>query len=606
MYFTDITNPELQSYSTDIVDTFSISLTRALTSNLFKVETIISDKLYKIYPLFYCDSIQSSNPDDKLLGNRLVICTKNNSTFLKFIREGDEVNKSASNFEWYYKGIGDTLSDAEFNGYVQLLKKGENSELIEIDNLDNAKSGVYQFDINATVLDNGILVTDDTSINVTLKNPVFPNSKYSLKLKALNISDVNLIDRTPSHLTYKNISVDLIKNEPVTIPLTTLDVEDVILFDAEVIVDHNQPVIILPDVIELTVAGDMFVTKQVTLSAQYTHGSLPVQGETVSFYNGSTLLGTGTTDSDGVATYSYTPSSTGLYEFKAVLDNTVSNVVSKQVSLIPTEVSIDGKSWAYVDDTVNITGVLLDYHETPLSSKTVKLLDNGTVLATTTTNSSGEYSFTLDTSTAGTFNLQTSFQASGYYDACKSEIISVRVLKMPVNFYLESTRASNTNTFTITGTITDKNDAPVANEQLEYIHRAIVLGTVTSNSNGEFSFNVHISNRKGVEQVFVGVAWNSRKYQRSDNVSVLSKYESEFSEVTRTLRDGQYVYHAKLTTLAGNPLTGKNVTATIGGESQDNVTNSDGEVVWVRSTSQNFTVVFLEDDDAIGCTGGLS
>ena len=97
MYFTDITNPELQSYSTDIVDTFSISLTRALTSKLFKVETIISDKLYKIYPLFYCDRIESSNPDDKVLSNRLVICSKNNSTFLKFIREGDSLFKTYYN-----------------------------------------------------------------------------------------------------------------------------------------------------------------------------------------------------------------------------------------------------------------------------------------------------------------------------------------------------------------------------------------------------------------------------------------------------------------------------------------------------------------------------
>ena len=605
MYFTDITNPELQSYSTDIVDTFSISLTRALTSKLFKVETIISDKLYKIYPLFNCNSIQSSNPDDKVLSNRLVICSKNNSTFLKFIREGDDVNRSASNFEHYYKGINDTLSDAEFNGYIQLLRIHDISEEIEIDNL-NSKYGGYQFDIEATVLDNGILVTEDTSVNVTLTNPLFPNSTYTLKLKALNISDVNLIDRGVSHLTYKNITVDLIKNEPVTIPLTNLDIEDVILFDAEIVVDHNKPVITLPDVIELTASGDMFVTKQVTLSARYTVGSLPVQSETISFYNGSTLLGTASTNSDGVATYSYTPSSTGLCEFKAVLDNTVSNVVSKQVSLIPTDVSITGRSWAYVDDTVTVTGVLSDYNENPLSSKTVKLLDNGTVLDTTTTNSNGEYSFTLDTTAAKTFNLQTSFQASGYYDDCKSEIISVRVLRIPVNFSFETTRASTTNTFTVNGIATDDNGTPVANESLEYIHRGIVLGTVTSNSNGEFSFNVHISNRKGVEQIFVGVAWNSRKYQHSDAVSVLSKYESHFVDVARTLLDGQYVYSARLTTLAGNPLRGKNVTATIGTESQDNVTNDDGLVVWVRSTSKSFALTFLEDDEVIGCTGGLS
>lgn len=605
MYFTDITNPELQSYSTDIVDTFSISLTRALTSKLFKVETIISNKLYKIYPLFYCDRIESSNPDDKVLSNRLVICSKDNSTFLKFIREGDDVNRSASNFEHYYKTIADTLSDAEFNGYIQLLRIHDISEAIEIDNL-NSEYGDYQFDIDATVLDNGILVTEDTSLNVTLNNPLFPNSTYTLKLKALNISDVNLIDRGVSHLTYKNITVDLIKNEPVTIPLTNLDIEDVILFDAEVVVDHTQPVIILPDVIELTASGNMFVSEPVSLSARYTHGSLPVQSETISFYDGDTLLGTGDTDEDGVATYTFTPSHVGRCDFRAVLDNTVSNIVSRDITLVRTNISISGKSYAYVDDLVTIDGVLVDYEDTPLGMMVVKVLDNGTELLNMETDSDGEYTHSIDTSVAKSFNLYGYFPGTNIYAECTSNVLLVKVLKRDVRFNnVSSIRAVSSNTFTVTGNVTELDGTVVANEVLGYSYKG-ASGTVTTNANGEFSFDAHISEGSGAERISVGTLQDSRKYQKvSVDVVVRSKFESHFVNVSRSRLDNQYVYSARLTTLGGRPLVGKNVTATIGTESQDNVTNDDGLVVWVQSTSKSFALTFLEDDEAIGCTGGL-
>ena len=70
MYFSNIGNDELQHFHGTIGADFNISLTEILTSDLFDVETIIPDKLFRVYPLFYCREILSSNPADKILDNR--------------------------------------------------------------------------------------------------------------------------------------------------------------------------------------------------------------------------------------------------------------------------------------------------------------------------------------------------------------------------------------------------------------------------------------------------------------------------------------------------------------------------------------------------------
>ena len=68
-YYTNIANEELQYFHGLQVKNFTIKLSDINTSWLFKIEEIIEDSIYKIYPLFYTQEITSSNPDDKILDN---------------------------------------------------------------------------------------------------------------------------------------------------------------------------------------------------------------------------------------------------------------------------------------------------------------------------------------------------------------------------------------------------------------------------------------------------------------------------------------------------------------------------------------------------------
>ena len=67
-----------------------------------------------------------------------------------------------------------------------------------------------------------------------------------------------------------------------------------------------------------------------TLTAQLTKNGSPslIEGETVSFYNGATLLGTDDTDSNGIATLTYTSAGIGDINVSAEVEDITSNTVS--------------------------------------------------------------------------------------------------------------------------------------------------------------------------------------------------------------------------------------------------------------------------------------
>lgn len=84
LYFSNIGDSELAQFHKTISNTFNITFEDALSSNLFKVENIINNKLYKLYPLFYSDSITSTNEEDEVLENKCIICNYDLNTLLIF------------------------------------------------------------------------------------------------------------------------------------------------------------------------------------------------------------------------------------------------------------------------------------------------------------------------------------------------------------------------------------------------------------------------------------------------------------------------------------------------------------------------------------------
>ena len=154
MYFSDITNSELIKYHQQVKNNFELPFSEMITSAMFKVETIISNKLYKVYPLFYCENIKSTNPNDEIMENKCIICQYNTDTLFTFqtniiLSNTIEGRWSISLIEfgiviYVYDGItGKTFEDAKIEGGVT-LQINNNDVVVNFEGITNVNGIFYQ------------------------------------------------------------------------------------------------------------------------------------------------------------------------------------------------------------------------------------------------------------------------------------------------------------------------------------------------------------------------------------------------------------------------------------------------------------------------------
>ena len=292
-YYTNIGNPDLQYFKNLTVPNFTIKLTDLLSSDLFKVDEIITDTIYKIHPLFYCKEITSSNTGDKVLENRLVICMKHDQeTYLTFKSDDGDV-QDYQNFTSYY-GLDDSLTTAQFNGIVSLLRSStiHNDSFNILEDI-TGNYGKYLFSVDGcTIVDTGIVVDDDTRLvepSVMLTGNVFHYSTYTLKLDVIHYTGVNIFDGDDDeYIVVDTLEIELIPDEWVTIPLTGLSDGYVIGLDAVVEIRHDKPV--MPDVIQsisIDAVPDIIQTSETSeiYATGLDNGKLPVgAGHTIHFF----------------------------------------------------------------------------------------------------------------------------------------------------------------------------------------------------------------------------------------------------------------------------------------------------------------------------------
>ena len=123
MYFKNISNEELRQFRPVKTQDFIMSLTDVLDSNLFKVED--NDGIYRIFPFFYCNTIKSNNPTDKILDNRCIIASRmDDETYFTFkTTEREELPIIPASFlNDTFKGLNDNLTINEYNKFVYLLR----------------------------------------------------------------------------------------------------------------------------------------------------------------------------------------------------------------------------------------------------------------------------------------------------------------------------------------------------------------------------------------------------------------------------------------------------------------------------------------------------
>lgn len=151
--------------------------------------------------------------------------------------------------------------------------------------------------------------------------------------------------------------------------------------------------------VSLTVSSSSItVGSSVILSATVLEEEVAVSGGTVTFKDGSAILGTADTNSSGVATYTASSLAIGTHSLTAVYDGKSSLAVTVTVEDVPVPVpdsitltEANSKTiLSYADsDTASLVATVLDSNDDPCEGVTVTFKKNGTSIGTADTNSSG-------------------------------------------------------------------------------------------------------------------------------------------------------------------------------------------------------------------------
>ena len=297
MYYSNITNSEIQYFHGLTAPNFTITLTQLLESDLFKIETL-KENTYKIYPLFYTETIDTNNPEDTVIDDQVILCHRNpeKETYLTFTSDPEEDVQEYQSFVEYY-GVGDSLTLNEYNGIVSLLRNSMmHSDTVNMLSDTVGDYGNYRFSVDGcTVLDTGLVVNDETRAaepKVMLTDNVFHYSTYTLKLEVLHFTGVNVLDDdTGDYRVVDTLELELVKDTWVPFPLDDLEDNYIISLDAVVDITHDKPEIHM--ITGLTVSGEPDIIQSGESAEIYTqlvdYGGYPynindASGKTVHFY----------------------------------------------------------------------------------------------------------------------------------------------------------------------------------------------------------------------------------------------------------------------------------------------------------------------------------
>ena len=331
----------------------------------------------------------------------------------------------------------------------------------------------------------------------------------------------------------------------------------------------------------------------------------PMEGVTVTFKNGNTTLGTGSTDSSGVAYIDYVTSNVGTLSVTATAGEVTSSAVSVTVNKLATAITLSrDTSPVYIGETFTLSGNLTS-GGTGMSGVSVKLYDGDSLVDTLTTTSGGAFSTTITASSGNVGNHAYTAVYEG--DSTHSNVTSAKAYVTVYKLQSTTTLSAASATVTVGGTISLSGTVSLGTSGLSVkIYQGnSLIDTVTTTSGGAFTKSV--SATTAGNYVFTAVFEGDSTYESSQssvNVTVSSPtmvlsiatdkstYELDESvSVTGTL------------TYNGTGLSGKTIKLTDGSDVLASATTgSDGAYTIsttaydLRSHNTGNTAVYVEFD----------
>ena len=340
----------------------------------------------------------------------------------------------------------------------------------------------------------------------------------------------------------------------------------------------------------------------VVFTAVLTQTGEPVEGETVSFYEGETLLGSDTTDSNGEATLTKSDFTVGSHSVKAVYDEVESNAVSVSVTKLAVTVSLsaDSSSITYGSNVV-LSGVL-----SLGSGVTVTIYDGTTSLGTVTTSTGGAFSKTVTTPSAGSHSFKVEYAGDTTHDsATASTSVTVNKATPTITFASDKSVVTYGDSFTLSGVLSTgsgvtiriiKNQSPFPLAELTTGAGGAYSKTIDGLAVGTynlFAASVADSNYNSVTSSTITVTVTDTptpvpaSIDLTGTKSILSYADSESSVLTATVLDS-----------SDNPVEGVDVNLYNGSTLWDTLTtDSSGECSKTYSSAGSGDITFTAEVD---------
>ena len=354
------------------------------------------------------------------------------------------------------------------------------------------------------------------------------------------------------------------------------------------------------------------------------NGSIPFDTNSIKIYQNDILIGT-TFSSNGVFSYTVSGLNAGTYTFKAVFEGDESyvegesngiivtvNKVTPVLTLTSNKNTIRPGETYILSGTTTIDGEIEIYRDS-FSSPYIRV-----------NSSNGVFSYT----TSGTYNSTDSSFTRSYYaklnegvnnnQGCSNTISMIVLPRYSTNLTIEVPTLIYSDTFNITGILTDENNNPIPNASIKlYRDTSILEATATTNNNGEVTF--HRDAPTSITTYNFQLKYDENQYFSGSNSSIVTRVvnkETSVLNLTSPLNGATYIDEGNKVPFSGN-LSDNDATAlgskTIQIKRQNNVintttTDSNGDFVGVipfeflDEGENELTFVFIEEEYYTGAT----
>ena len=509
MYFSNIANPELKHFHHTLGADFTMTLTQILhktngeyDNKLFQVEEIITDSLYRIYPLFYCNTVTSSNSNDKVSNTRCLIVLKQTGkeTYFSFMTDESKSNVIIDETLIYAKTIRDSLTVEEFNALVYRLRKyGTLSGVLNYEN-SNEITGTYAtYTFNNTNgqlrNDAGLIINNrlkNNPVTVKLSNPFFVNARYILTFTVRSLTSANVCNNTnDDYKVTDTFTLELINGVEVPLDLSEYVNDSVLSFDVSVNVSFDVPEIV-NGAFTLTLDADTdSITIGDTVDLTATLTGTVVANYNIEFYEDNVLIDTVATDNTGKAVLeNYEPLTSGAHVYLCKftgIEASTNVTVNKKISSLNATAN---KNTMYYGEEYILNGVLLINNEA-VSNLNVDVYDNNVFITTLTTDNEGKVQYSSSNLIAGNHNFRLKYEGSTAHEPSTSSILPTIIYAPTVSISTTSNNPVITTNYTISGVVKDDNTV-FKNKTVELYNDSTLVATLTTDNQGVYSktFNV--------------------------------------------------------------------------------------------------------------------